>query len=263
MDEVVGLIPAAGSASRLGALPCSKEIFPVGEVAGAQGEIRPKAVGEYLLEAMAGAGIQTAYIVLRDGKWDIPAYLGHGAWLGLDLAYLIAGLPYGTPYTLDQAYPFVSGRRVALGFPDIVFRPWEAFARLLHRQDRTGAEVVLGLFPAERPSKMDMVAIDSHGRVTDIQIKPATTELRFTWIIAVWGPAFTHYMHRYLAAHLERVRAGRFPQGGVAREPFVGDVVRAALDDGLEIQTVSFEQGECIDVGTLEDLAVASRRLRQ
>lgn len=260
---MVGLIPAAGAASRLGALPCSKEIFPIGEAPGPQGHVRPKVVSEYLIEAMVEAGIRMAYLVLRDGKWDIPAYLGHGARLGLDLAYLIAAVPYGTPYTLDQAYAFLAGRRVALGFPDIVFRPQDAFARLLDRQDLTGAEVVLGLFPAERPSKMDMVAVDGRGRVTDIQIKPPTTELRSTWVIAVWGPAFTDYMHRYLAANLERVRTGGFPRGLAAREPFVGDVVRAALEDGLEVQTVSFAGGECIDIGTPEDLALATRRLRR
>jgi len=32
-------------------------------------------------------------------------------------------LPYGVPYTLDQAYPFVQNATIALGFPDITCEP--------------------------------------------------------------------------------------------------------------------------------------------
>lgn len=38
---------------------------------------------------MHAAGITEAYIVLREGKWDIPAYLCDGAMVGMHLAYLM------------------------------------------------------------------------------------------------------------------------------------------------------------------------------
>jgi glucose-1-phosphate thymidylyltransferase len=86
--EVIGLIPAAGLASRLSPLPCSKELFPIGFKASSRGHnLNPKVVCHYLLEKMRLAGITNAYIVIREGKWDIPAYFGDGSILDMHLAY--------------------------------------------------------------------------------------------------------------------------------------------------------------------------------
>lgn len=256
--EVVGIVPAGGRATRLGSLPCSKEIFPIGFTATPEGKQRPRAACEYLLEPMRRAGVRRVYVVLRPGKWDIPAFLGDGSPLGLQLAYLLQGLPHGTPFTLDQAYPFVRGDRVAFGFPDILFHPEDAFTPLLDRLDAGEAEVVLGLFETTRPEKMDMVEVDGRGRVRAIDIKPATTSLRHTWVLAVWNPAFTEFMHAYLAR-----RAPDFedPAAGGPVELFVGHVFQAALADGMPIEAVPFGDGWCADVGTPEELceAVGSR----
>ncbi len=107
--EVIGLLPAGGTASRIAPLPCSKELYPIGfnNTSGEDTNLRPKAICLYLLEKMRLAGIIKVFIVLRKGKWDILAYLGDGAMLNMNFAYLIMGLPFGVPYTIDQAYPFV------------------------------------------------------------------------------------------------------------------------------------------------------------
>ena len=100
-EEVVGLIPAGGKAARIAPLPCSKELYPIGLRPADDGHgSRPKVVSHYLLEKMRFAGITKAYIVLRPGKWDIPAYFGDGALLNIDLAYLMLGAPFGV-YSLD------------------------------------------------------------------------------------------------------------------------------------------------------------------
>src|SRR5262245_15338842 len=107
-QEVVGLVPAAGRATRIAPLPCSKELYPIGfrSVDGGK-STAPKVVSHYLLEKMRLAGITKIYIVLREGKWDIPGYFGDGSMLDMKLAYLMIGSPFGTPYTLDAAYPFL------------------------------------------------------------------------------------------------------------------------------------------------------------
>jgi glucose-1-phosphate thymidylyltransferase len=255
--EVIGLVPAAGQAARLSPLPCSKELYPIGfrSVGNDQG-LRPKVVCHYLLEQMRSAGIRKAYIVLRKGKWDIPGYLGDGVMVDMHLAYLMMRLPFGAPYTLDQAYPFVRDTLVALGFPDIIFEPEDAFAHLIDRQVVTHAEVVLGLFPADQPQTADMVELDDKGRVRQILVKPHTTDLRYTWIIAVWAPPFTRFMHDYLNASLERDT-----QTGIRRsdqrELYVGDVVQAAIDSGMRIETVLFPEGRYLDIGIPENLVKA------
>ena len=90
-EEVVGLIPAGGQAKRLGALPCSKELYPIGFRKAEQDGVLPKVACHYTLEKMRAAGITEIYIVLKEGKWDIPTYLGDGAIADVHLAYLILG----------------------------------------------------------------------------------------------------------------------------------------------------------------------------
>lgn len=242
VSPAVGLIPAAGRATRLGSLPCSKEIYPVGWE-----ESRPKVASHYVLEDMRRGGIETAYIVLREGKWDIPTYWGDGRRVGVHLAYVMMGAPHGTPFSLDQAFPFVQNRRVALGFPDILMTPGGVYAELLDRQTEGGADVVLGLFPAHRPEKVDMVDLDDSGRPRRFVIKPKATTLQYTWLCAVWTPAFTFYLHSLI----QDIESDWSPD----EELFLGDVFDGALDSDIEIDAVCFPDGKYVDIGTPDALA--------
>src|SRR5262245_49372262 len=172
MSDVIGIIPAAGEAKRISPLPCSKELYPIGFCRSADKESQPKVVCHYLLEKMRVAGITQTYIILRHGKWDIPAYLQDGTMIGIHLAYLIARLSYGVPYTVDQAYAFVQNNTVAFGFPDILFESENPFAQLLEAQKSSEADVILGLFPADDPQKLDMVDCDEFGCVRGIVRRP-------------------------------------------------------------------------------------------
>jgi glucose-1-phosphate thymidylyltransferase len=261
--DIVGLLPAAGRGTRLAPLPVSKEIFPVSlqTLPNTAGQ-RPKAVCQYLLESMAAAGISQAYVVIRRGKWDIPAYLQEGKLIGVNLAYVVIEASPNTPFTLDAASAFVAGRIVALGFPDLIFEAPEAYSRLAECHGDTRADVVLGLFPADAPASCDMVDADSGGRVRSIAIKPQTTLLTRTWGVALWTPAFTAFMH----AFVQRGLAGNPGTRGKAREIYVGDVIQAAIDDGMPVQAVEVSSAPYLDVGTPEGLARAlgtPRRDRQ
>jgi len=258
---VIGLVPAAGRAARLGVLPCSKEIFPLG--LGADGEVRPACA--HLLDAFLDAGVERAFVLLRKGKWDVPQLLGRGPerplWSGppkgtaspplvppkgtatLRLAYLALDPTASVPETLDAAYPFVQDARVALGFPDILFEPRDAFRGLRERQEASGADLVLGLFPADRPDKADMVELDDVGRVRRLVIKKPDRGLRYTWSIAFWTPAFSRYLHDFVAR-----------QGASGDEIHVGDVIQAAVDEGWNVEAVPHPEGSYLDLGTPEDL---------
>lgn len=250
-------MPAAGEAKRIAPIPCSKELFPVGFLAPSNpGAALPKVACQYLIESMRSSGVQNVFCVLREGKWDIPTYLQDGRGLNVNLAYLMMGRPFGVPFTLDQAYPFVRDALIVCGFPDILFRPADAFVHLLERQADTQAEIVLGLFPTDRPQKVDMVELDARSRVCDIVIKPTQTSLRYTWLIAAWTPAFTWYMHSHLCAmsqmELDELIAGR-------SEIFLGDVIRSAIRDNMQVEAVRFDAGEYLDIGTPDDLLRAVR----
>jgi glucose-1-phosphate thymidylyltransferase len=247
---VAGVVPMAGQATRLAGLTCSKEILPTR--CNRSPDQQPVAVCEHLLGQLQRAGIHNVYITIREGKWDIPAHLEDGSRLGLHLAYLMMGRPFGTPYSVDQAYPFIRDRRVALGFPDMCFGDPDIFTPLLRHQESADAHLVLGIFPADRPHKVDMVELGPDHRVKRIVIKPAETQLQHTWGIAVWTPVFTEFMHSFLDRHQHT--ADQTP------ELYVGDVVRAAIQAGLDVQGVPVSTQPYIDIGTREDLERVSAR---
>ncbi|MEM8614669.1 MAG: sugar phosphate nucleotidyltransferase, partial [Cyanobacteria bacterium P01_H01_bin.105] len=200
LQRIIGLVPAAGQGSRISPLPMSKELFPIGFQNLADKGLRPKVVCQYLLEAMGKAGVQESFMILRPGKWDIPGYLGDGSQLNMRLAYLTVHVPFGVPFSLNQAYPFVKDAIVAMGFPDLLFSPADAYVQLIDRLQTTQADVVLGLFPTDQPDKVGLVDFDQDGVVLGIYEKSQLTHLPYMWAIAVWRPSFTEFLHRFVEA---------------------------------------------------------------
>jgi glucose-1-phosphate thymidylyltransferase len=253
--QIIGLLPAGGQATRISPLPLSKELYPVGfQDFGVKYNWRAKVVSQYLLEKMQVAGIEKAYFILRPGKWDIPAYFGDGTMLSMNLGYLIMGLGYGVPFTLDQAYPFVQDAVVALGFPDILFQPEDAYVRILSRLETSNADVVLGLFPTDKPQKAGMVDFDDKGKVRLIIEKPPQSDLPYMWGIAVWTPAFTQFLHEYLMTLKAKSNLSQLP------EIPIGNIIQAAINKGFHVEAEAFSDGTYLDIGTPDDLVRAVRQ---
>lgn len=258
LPAVVGLIPAAGVGSRLGALPCSKELLPVGFQAWPDGGMRPKAASEYLLEQMVRAGCNPVFFILRHGKWDIPAYFGSGAGSGADIGYLLMNEPYGPPFTLSQAVPFVRGAIVAVGFPDMLLHPPDLLAGVVAAlRNLPQADVVLGTLPAQDRSGTDLVRPGKGDRIAALIPKEQAPDWRgddCTWAVAAWRPRFTEF----LLQELERLRAAALGRvDGATLEWPVGTVIGAALSAGLDVRRKHFDDAVYLDIGQPERLAQA------
>jgi glucose-1-phosphate thymidylyltransferase len=259
---VVGVLPAAGRAERLSPLPCSKEIFPIGFRPDEQTrELRPMAVSHHLFEKFRSAGIGTAFVILRSGKWDIPSYYTDGRIVGVEVAYKVITESIGPPDTIDRAYPFVRHSRVAFAFPDMIFGPDDVFRKLLERLEASRADAVLGLYATADIQRMDMIDADTDGRVRAIVLKPNETPLQYTWTCAVWQPTFTEYLHECVQ------RERQSPDGSTRRRAIdaggdlpVGAVLQAAIRDGLSIQSVAFPGETFIDIGTPASMRDALHR---
>lgn len=251
LRELIGLVPAAGQASRLGALPGSKELLPIGFRAGAAGP-EPRVPFQELLTALRAGGVERAFVVLRPGKWDVPAHLGDGGQ-GPRLAYLVRAGSRSLPESLDAAYPFVRDAHVALGFPDVLFAPGDAYATLRERLAASGADLVLGLFPAPRPHTTDMVELEGE-RVVRLELRPAATALTHAWLLAAWGPAFTELLHASVA---EADADASAPAAGGERQ--LGEVIRRAVESGLDVRGVAIPGGRYRDLGTPAELQAVWR----
>ena len=116
-DDVIGLIPCGGIATRVAPLPCSKELFPIGLNRMADGSPRPKVVSHYLLEKMHQGGVRKVFFILRSGKWDIPQYYGNGTPVGMDLGYLIMGKPLWAALHSRSGVSLCQGSACRFRFP--------------------------------------------------------------------------------------------------------------------------------------------------
>ncbi len=245
--EVVGLIPAAGRASRLAPLAASKELFPIGLRPTATG-VRPLVVSQLLMEQLRSAGIDRTYVVLREGKWDIAAYFGDGVDMtGMHIGYLVASVPHGPAFTLDAAYPFVRNNIVATGFPDMYFWPNNMISRLVSYLQHTNADAVMGLIPAKDPLSQERLQVDQMGQVTDFRMEASDNRLPYSWAAAVWSPVFTEFLHGHLATELASGRP-------YENEVHVGMPLYAAFLAGLNLHGLVFEDGGYLDFGRTETL---------
>lgn len=172
-----GIIPAAGSGTRIQPLAFSKELLPVGSRHDGVVE-RPKAVSEYLVDRLVLGGARKVCFVISPNKSDIMRY--YGSRLGeADFAYVVQREPAGLCDAVFTAAPLIGpDEPVALGLPDTIWFPEDALRAL--PDDRLS----FLLFPVDQPQHFDVVVTDDHGRVQEVQVKSA--EPRSKWI---WGPS--------------------------------------------------------------------------
>ena len=162
---IVGVVPAAGYAMRLGPLGCSKEVLPV---AG-----RP--VLEYVVERMRHAGPSEIRVVTRPDKRDVAE---HARRLG---AKVVVGRPDSVGASVLLGLGGLRGDDVVLlGFPDSVWDPEDGFALLLDALDET-TDVALGCFRSRELERSDVVVADAAGTVRAVQVKPDRPASALIW----------------------------------------------------------------------------------
>ena len=204
---------------------------------------------ENTIIALVENDITCQHVIIAPGKWDIPAYLGEGTRLGASISYHVAVASPSVPHSLDRAFPFTADSDVVLAFPDIVFRPREALRELAARRMQGDADVTLALVPSSRGDKVDLVSFEEDGRVVSVTAKPGAGMRGWTWVSASWGSRFAGFMHRHLA------QPGHAGRSAGAREIQVADILNAAVEEGLVVRALPFDDGEAIDIGTPDDLA--------
>ena len=241
--EYVGLLPAAGHGSRLAPLRYPKELLPVvyephAASSDADG-LRPRAVAEYALDAIATAGVDRLLVVVAPWKLDVVTYFGDGRAFGVNLAYLHQGEARGLACALDLAYPWTRDRHTVFAMPDTVFEPRDALARLRRHYAEHRADLALAVFPTAEPRRLAPVVMRG-GRVIRVLDKPRDPPVSNTWGAAVWGPAFARLLN-------ERLR--ETPGAGGA-EPVLGEYFDLAIREGLRVTAVEFPDGRFDDLGT-------------
>lgn len=249
MNKLVGILPAAGRGSRLGAIPCSKEIMPLGfrsQVLQKNKIWHSVTTIEAHLQAFKVAGVNQVSIIIGDSKFDIMRYLGNGNQYELPIAYFYQEQLRGMPFALNLPYAWMEDATVLFSMPDTLITPVNIMADIVKHHNLHQADITLGLFPTDMPHKFGMVELDVNGRITDFIDKPTQTNLKYMWGYAVWSPRFSVFMNDYLS---------QLPQE--APEYVLSDVFLEALHEGLFIQPFISEEGRYHDIGTPESFQAA------
>jgi len=225
-----GIIPAAGSGTRIQPLAFSKELLPVGSRHDGATE-RPRAVSEYLVERLIRCGVTKICFVISPGKSDILEYYG-GRIGGADIFYVVQPQPAGLCDAIFRAVPLVhADEGVAIGLPDTIWYPEDGLCAL-------GNEALsFLLFPVARPEYFDAVVTDGDGRVREIQVKSPTAQSNWVWGAFRMPGAVLHALHELW---LGRDRC----------DEYVGTLVNAYLAGGGSAYGVRAGRAY-VDVGTL------------
>jgi glucose-1-phosphate thymidylyltransferase len=235
-----GIVPAAGSGTRIQPLAFSKELLPVGSRFDG-GTERPRAVSEYLIERMLRAGADKICFVISPWKSDILQYYG-GTIGGAAIAYVVQPEPAGLCDAIFRALPLIGGdEAVLVGLPDTIWLPEDALSRL--PDDR----LAFLTFPVERPELFDAVVSDEDGRVREIEVKQKGALSRWVWGAFKLPGATLRDLHQ--------LWLGRKP-----RDEYIGTLINAYLATGGSAMAAPLGTAY-VDVGTLGGYREAMRLL--
>ena len=235
-----GIIPAAGSGSRIQPLAFSKELLPVGSRFDGSVE-RPKAVSEYLVERMILGGVTKICLVIAPGKSDILEYYS-GNVGSAHICYAVQPRPSGLCDAIFRALPMVhKDEHIVIGLPDTIWFPENALNSLGDNA------LSFLLFPVDRPELFDAVVTDEKGRVLEIQVKQAAAKSSWIWGAFKLSGTILFELFRLWC---ERDRA----------DEYFGTLINAYLAKGGEARGVREGQAY-VDVGTLHGYREAIKLL--
>jgi glucose-1-phosphate thymidylyltransferase len=239
---MLGIVPAAGRGSRIQPLGFSKELLPVGSRSD-DGNERPCAVSEYLIDRMIRGGADKICFVISPGKSDIMEYYADG-YGSASAVYVVQSTPTGLCDAIFCAASLVrDDEPVLVGLPDTVWFPADGFASL--PDDR----LAFLLFPVDHPENFDAVVLGDDDRIEEIQVKQARPTSDWIWGAFKMPGRVLHELHSLWRAR-ER------------RDEYIGTLINAYLADGGEAIGVKAGRGY-VDVGTLNGYRAAMTLLGQ
>lgn len=243
MNKLIGIIPAAGNGTRLFPYNGGKELLPVGSQHAPEGDQteRPKIVSQYVIDAMAEAGVKRIIIVTRPTKHALMGLHLDGSQYGVHISYIVQH-PISMAHSIDLAYEWVKSSTVVMGMPDTIVSPGNSAKQLIEHHTRSGADLSLGLFPTDKPYKFGMVKTDKESNIIYHEDKPNHTDATHMWGLAVWSPSFTQTLHEYIQ---------QTPSS--EREMALGDVFDVMRDQGKLCKAHPITDGKYYDIGTYDD----------
>jgi glucose-1-phosphate thymidylyltransferase len=243
-QDLIGLIPAAGKGLRL-RLPYPKELYPIIR------ENRYKPVSQFVLENLLASGVEHTVFVINETKHQLIGYFGDGNRFGCNLSYVVQekrenetlSKSPGLAHALNSAHHLVRGKTVCFGMADTIMTPKNVFRNLLEVSSAED-EVILGIFPSDRPETGAKVCMEKGGVVTEIIDKPNETDHKHTWGCIIWKSRFTEFLN-------DSVAKGKTD---------FANVMNLAIKVGFSFRGVFLENGTYSDLGTYDEVLELERK---
>jgi len=244
-DAMIGLIPAAGYATRL-KYPIAKELWPV------QLENRIFPLIEQTMINMYQANCDHQIYVVRGDKPEIMRHVSTVLPRHIHKSYVCqnyqgtASTSPGLVDAIHASYHLIKHKTVLFGMPDTLVRPSNCYDQLIEIIDQ-GADIAMGIFKTETPEKFGIVDFDDKDYYQDDEYKGITvTKIydkvansgTYMWGILIWKPTFTALLHKLY-------------------EEYVSDfavILNEAIKEGFNVRAHIIEEGSYCDFGTLDDI---------
>jgi glucose-1-phosphate thymidylyltransferase len=249
MDNLIGLIPAAGKGVRL-ALPYPKELYPIIR------NNRYKPVAQFVVENLLAAGVKHIVFVINETKHQLIGYFGSGQRFGCHFSYVVQenkngdsgeSTSPGLAHALNSAYHLTAGKTVLFGMADTIMNPPDLFAQMLAKGQPTD-EAIMGLYRVTRPEKFGMVEYNGDELIQQIVDKPLQTDLEYAWGCIIWRPAFTEHLKQ----QVDEERVSDFAL-----------IMNRAIQKGMTFRSLCLDQGSYADLGTYDEIAELERKYRE
>jgi glucose-1-phosphate thymidylyltransferase len=247
--EKIGLIPAAGRATRLG-WPVAKELWPV-QINTT--EIVP--LIECTMRNMIIADCWHHVFVVRPDKPEIMKHVSTKVPQHVQKSYVCqghvspGGKSSGLVDAIDSSYHLIKGKNVLFGMPDTYVMPHECFLPLVNALEFDLVDIAFGLFETTDYSKYGMVDIDlnvpaPHTVKEIIDKSGLDLGLRYMWGILAWSPAFTEFLHTQYTENMFDFAT----------------ILNRAIKHGLDAKAHIIEDGAYDDLGDMESIIRFTKR---
>ena len=231
-----GLIPAAGSGTRLGpftnAIP--KELLPVGD----------KAVIEHAVEAMMMGGIKDIVIVVSPKKHGFSDYLGSGRRFGVNFTYVVQDQRLGLADAVLAGEHAIDDRfAVVLG--DNFIYPRSFLKDLIQIHEKNAADATVGVGRVKDVTRHGIITPKGN-RIVDMVEKPDIESAPSNL-----GAVGMYVFENSIFDHIKET------EPGYNGELQLTDSLRGAIASGRRVFYGTLN-GVHIDVGTAKDLMMAN-----
>jgi len=249
-EEIVGLVPAAGSGTRLYpfARAVPKEMYP----------ILGKAVIEHCIENLRAGGIKKIFMIVGYQKGALMDYMGDGSFFGVNVAYIYQMKRKGLGHAIYQSKDWIKTTFVTL-LGDSFIEPKKEIRELIRIHQRKKPIASLLLFEVKDPKGYGLAKFKKlkggMGELEKVKEKPSPVRAKeYRTDSGYYALCGAYIFEPEIFKYIERTKPG------VKGEIQITDAISLAMKNGEKVYGVVL-RGKYLDIGKWKTILHTEREL--